>query len=195
MLHTSPKTLSVLETFNKWSKDLLKEYEDYVNTINEFILAKDSPPTRHTGKGEGRHLDLWHLEPKNRKFYIEHFSSAQKIIEELNQDPEIEVTSVYIATMDGKGKIDIHTDDDSEFIVVKNPEAKMYKKRVRQYRAHIPLIIPEKCFFYHLENSLKKVKWTFEQSFAFEKWDKHYVINESDLPYRVVGFCDFWKQA
>jgi hypothetical protein len=195
MLHTSPETLPVLQILNKWNNGILEEYNNYVSTVNEFIPADKFPPTRHKADGKGRHLDIWHLEHKNRKLYLDYFPSVSKIIEETNQDPDLELTSVYVATADGKCKIHLHTDDDSEFIKVQNEESKLKGKTARQYRAHIPLIIPEDCFFYHMDKTLTKIKWTLNNCFAFEKFDKHYVINNADHPYRVVVLCDFLMAA
>ena len=189
MLHTSEKTHPVIASINKWNNDIVNDYNKYVRDINVFTDGKNNPHTRHTFEGRGGNL---HIFGKGRcAENIEHFPSIFNLINEVDSDPDTHTTAVFAAIFYGKGRICLHTDVDNEFIVVKKP-GKLFQRKVRQYRAHIPIIIPDDCYFYHIDKNVNRIHWEVNKSFLFEKYDKHYSVNNSDLT-RVILEYDFFQ--
>ena len=189
MLHISEKTHPVIGIIKKWNNAIVDDYNKYVKNINKFIDGKDVPHCRHTFEGNGRNLHIFGKGFGDEN--IEHFPSIVNLINEVDSNPNIHTTAVFAAIFDGKGRINLHTDVDTEFIIVQK-HSKLFQRKVRQYRSHIAVIIPEDCWFYYLDKKIQKIHWEVNKPFIFEKYNKHYTVNNSDFT-RVILEYDFWE--
>ena len=79
-------------------------------------------------------------------------TDISKLIEEVDGDPNILTTAVFAAISDGKCRVNLHTDVDTEFIIHERP-GKLFKRKIRQYRAHIAIEIPNDCYFYYVDSN------------------------------------------
>jgi hypothetical protein len=197
MLHTSPETLPCLEIFNNYNERIIDDFKKYCKEVNVFYKAEDYPPTRHKYVGNGRVLHIWDIDNINvgGPPCLDHFPSIQELIQEINLVPHLESNRMNFAISDGKGRTNVHTDEDLEILTVGCPKAKLHNHRCRSYRALLAIDAPiENCYFYHLgDKKVQRMSWKVNQVFAFEKSDKHYTVNNTDLT-RIMMEFDFWSK-
>jgi len=190
MLHTSEKTHHVVGLLNKWNNAIVDDFNKYVKEVNIFRTVTKEEITRHIAQGKGRGLHIWG--EGHGVEHIQHFPSISKLIEEVDGDPNILTTAVFAAISDGKCRVNLHTDVDTEFIIHERP-GKLFKRKIRQYRAHIAIEIPpEGCYFYYVDDKIKKIHWEIGKCFIFDKYNRHFTKNDSDLT-RVILEYDFFQ--
>ena len=187
MLHTSEETHHVVGLLSKWNNAIVDDFNKYVKEVNEFIPSPDR--TRQKVEGNSRCLYVFDGK-KNSDSNLHHFPSIFNLMSEVDSDPNIDTTLISVAISDGKGQVHLHTDVDTEFIMVERPGDKLFGKKVRQYRAHIAIEIPDDCYFYYVDGKIEKIHWEINKSFIFEKYNKHFVKNNSNLM-RAIIIYDF----
>ena len=183
MLHTSEKTHNAIALFNKWNEAVVEDY----NKVKGDISITRSDSQRSIFEGKGGSLPIFGKNSHTDD--IELFPSVFNLINELDSDPNIQTTSVCAAIYQSKGRSNLHTDFDNEFSVWKMP-GKLFNRKVRRYIAHMAIIIPDNCHFYHFDKTITKINWKLNESFMFEMYDKHWSVNNSDST-RVICMYTF----
>ena len=174
---------------NKWNNAIVDDFNKYVKEVNIFRTVTREEITRHIAQGKGRNLHIWGkgIGPEN----IQYFPSISNLINDVDSDPNIQTTAVFAAISDGKCRVNLHNDVDTEFIILEKP-GKLFKRKVKQYRAHIAIEIPDDCYFYYVSEKVEKIHWEINKCFIFDKYDRHFTKNNSDLT-RVILEYDFFQ--
>lgn len=189
-------SLDVLKKLNKYNNSIIDDYTRYDKDIGEYTLTSNISHQRHEYSGKGRYLHIWshpdHGSSKDTSSNdnLQHFPNIKKLMDDVNKSPDIKVSGVMAAIKDGPARVNLHTDDDHATIKLQS-SCPMDGREVFNYRAHIPIIIPENCHFYHIEDPVEKTTWKIGDCFAFNKADKHFTVSTSTET-RVILEFDFF---
>lgn len=174
-----------LKIFEDRSDEIIQEYKDYCDNVNFFVDAKDQGITRFTGYGTGKGLMVYNNKKSNYD-NREHFPVLTKCFNDASTDTVIP-WKVFFAILGPNSGVNLHNDSDVEF---ESKDGHEY----RIIRSHVPVIIPEKCSFFHVKDKFKVVKWVPGTVFAFDKIDSHYTKNGS-LEDRTIIEFDFYLKC